>query len=277
MSPRAATPVTPPRPPRIPAAGSSATHHHSSSTLSSCRLLDCTPWAQAAASRLRLLLRLLPPAATRRPDKRAEGDGRRGSPRSKGSPERDGGGCREDRRAQSGVGSGADARHSAGVGLRAARLRGGSDHCGCAEGAAQLRSGGVTGPEWTPPARATAVLSVSIHSQSGGSHKRTLAPCSETRTRSSEVHPSILCAVVAPGPSLRTTRLLKRIPGCLDPSARAHAAPLPHRRDAPARARHVPRGPRGASACELPRAAPRLPGGPIFPRVSILVFSLIDS
>lgn len=132
--PRAATPVTPPRPPRIPAAGSSATHHHSSSTLSSCRLLDCTPWAQAAASRLRLLLRLLPPAATRRPDKRAEGDGRRGSPQSKGSPERDGGGCREDRRAQSGVGSGADARHSAGVGLRAAGLRGGSDHCGCAEG-----------------------------------------------------------------------------------------------------------------------------------------------
>lgn len=90
MSPRAATLHTPPRPTRSPAAGSPATYRHNSSTLSSCRLLDCTPWAPAAASRLRLLLRLLSPAAARRPDKRAEGDGGRGGPRSKDSPERDG-------------------------------------------------------------------------------------------------------------------------------------------------------------------------------------------
>lgn len=122
-----AFPEAPLQPPR-------ATHRHSSSTLSSCRLLDCTPWARAAASRLRLLLRLLPPAAARRPDKRAEGDSGRGGPRSKGSLERDGSGCQESRRAQSGAGSGADARHSAGVGLRAAGLRGGRDHCGCTEG-----------------------------------------------------------------------------------------------------------------------------------------------
>lgn len=134
VSPRAATLDTPPRLPRVPAADSPATHRHSSSTLSSCRLLDCTPWAPAAASRLRLLLRLLPPAAARRPDKRAEGDSGRGGPRSKGSPERDGSGCQEGRRAQSEVGSGADARHSAGVGLWVVGLRGGRDHCGCPEG-----------------------------------------------------------------------------------------------------------------------------------------------
>lgn len=134
-----AFPEAPLQPPR-------ATHRHSSSTLSSCRLLDCTPWARAAASRLRLLLRLLPPAAARRPDKRAEGDSGRGGPRSKGSPERDGSGCQESRRAQSGAGSGADARHSAGLGLRAAGLRGGRDHCGCTEGGTQLRTGGGTGP-----------------------------------------------------------------------------------------------------------------------------------
>lgn len=134
VSPRAATLDTPPRLLRVPAADSPATHRHSSSTLSSCRLLDCTPWAPAAASRLRLLLRLLPPAAARRPDKRAEGDSGRGGPRSKGSPERDGSGCLEGRRAQSEVGSGADARHSAGVGLWVVGLRGGRDHCGCPEG-----------------------------------------------------------------------------------------------------------------------------------------------
>lgn len=150
VSPRAATTLDPPpRPPRSPAAGSRATHRHSSSTLSSCRLLDCTPWARAAASWLRrLLLQLLPPAAARRPDKRAERGRPVRQPSEQGRPgaERDGGGgCREGRRAQSGLGSGADARHSAGVGLRAAGLRGGSDHCGCAEGGAQLRTGGGSG------------------------------------------------------------------------------------------------------------------------------------
>lgn len=276
MSPRAATLHTPPRPTRSPAAGSPATYRHNSSTLSSCRLLDCTPWAPAAASRLRLLLRLLSPAAARRPDKRAEGDGGRGGPRSKDSPERDGervpGGPEIaqrgwQRRRRATLGRGRPPGGGAASWEQPLRPRGGGN---TATGRRRDRAGvDATGRGCSS---APYVLS---HTQSGGAPKPTLALCSESGTRCHHVPPSVWHALVAPGPSLRTPRLLKRIPGSLDPSARAHASPLPHRRDAPARARHVPRGLRGEPSRELPRAAPGLPGGRIFPRVLILLFSLL--
>lgn len=82
--------------------------------------------------------------------------------------------------------------------------------------------------------RAAAVLRIDCHPRLGGAHRRTLAPGLESGARSRQDHPSVLRALVAPALSLRTPHLLKRLPGCLDPSARAHAAPIPHRRDAPA-------------------------------------------
>lgn len=189
VSPRAATlstpsrGISPPRPPRSPAAGSAATHRHSSSTLSSCRLLDCTPWAPAAASRLRLLLRLLPPAAARRPDKRAKGGTAGAAARGARAARRGtGAGVGRAGRAKNRGGSGADARHSAGeapgggAGRRARPLR---SH---GEGGAQLRTGAGISPEQMAPAGAGTLRGVTCSTQSGGANKRTPARRSESGT-----------------------------------------------------------------------------------------------
>lgn len=99
-------------------------------------------------------------------------------------------GCREGPRSQSGVGSGADARHSAGVGLRAAGLRVGRNHCGRAEGETQLRAGGETGPEWMPPVEAAAVLRMSYHTHSPEVRTSRPWPCAQSPERSATTSPS---------------------------------------------------------------------------------------
>lgn len=261
--------------PRVrPAAGSPATHRHSSSTLSSCRLLDCTPWARAAAS---FPAAAPPPAAPARRGPAARQRGLRETAGAQGQP---GAGREPERgmlRGGSGGGSGADARHSAGeaqgggAGRWALPLR----CCRGRSAAAGRRSGRLAEDAggWGGSSVPTLVSHALQRCERTG-----LGPALGARDLQSSGSPSELRALVAPGPSLRTRSLLKRIPGCLDPSAGSHAAPLPHRRDAPAPARHLPlRGPRGEPAGTLPRdsedADPRLCDGWRFTRFPIRLYS----
>lgn len=186
-------------------------------------------------------------------------------------------------KAGSGGGSGADARHSAGeaqgggAGRRALPLR----CCRGRSAAAGGRSGRLTEDAggWGGSSVPTLVSYALQRCEGTG-----LGPALGARDPQPSGSPSELRALVAPGPSLRTRSLLKRIPGCLDPTAGSHAAPLPHRRDAPAPARHLPlRGPRGEPGGALPGdsedADPRLCDGWRFTRFPnrVYSFSLLSS
>lgn len=129
---------------------------------------------------------------------------------------------------------------------RVAGLGGGRYHCGAAGGGARLRADAAAGLQKTPAAEAGAVHPHLCCMHSRAAKEPASAPRLEPGTPQPSGSPSELRALVAPGPSLRTRSLLKCLPGCLDPSAGSHAAPFPHRRDAPAPARHLPlRGPEG--------------------------------
>lgn len=115
-APNAGRGVAAGRPPPLPAPRA-ASHRRSSSTLSSCRFPDCTPWVPGRG--LRLVLRLRPPRSTEGEEDWGADDG--GGPAGKGGLQGGGWGgagrarCRRAASAER-RGGGADSRHCGGGG-----------------------------------------------------------------------------------------------------------------------------------------------------------------